>query len=1389
VARDRGNWRALEASTGVPHGPALLFSGLQRFFPVMRESLASHVPELLRRRLAARGVATAPSSEPLPGAVLLVDVAGFTLLTERFAQLGPEGAERMAALLDGHFARLTELVVEHGGDVQLFAGDAALALWPAEGRGLPEAAAAAARCADAIRASLHGSRPAGDVELRLRAGIGLGSLAFLELGGGDAGWLSLLAGDAIRQAGDASVAAEPGDVMLSPAAADALRGSSECGPSRAGYTPLLRAPGASAAPRVRSPDVPLPDDIVGPYLPRVVRTRFAAAHAEWLAEFRRVSVVFVELGAEGIDAAETLPATQRAVVALQRVIGHHGGSVYQLVMDDKGLTLVGAFGLPPEGAERAPGRAADAALAMHAELAALGLRASIGVASGRAFCGVYGSAARRQYTIVGSVINRAARLMQAARHDVLVDEATQRDAGRRVPFEPAGTRVLKGFAGEQQVFRPLARAAAPGTDAAPGSPPVFVAGRAADRALLRSRADATRGGHGGVAWVEGEAGIGKSHLLGDVASHAALNGVAVFTGAGDAVERATAFYAWRGLLAQLLGGTSSGDPQAMRVALAEALQGTTIPVERACFLNAILPLQIPETPQTEAIRGEGRADGVRDLVVAVVSAAAARAPTMLVVDDVHWIDSSSLELVSAVARRCPGVFVALGSRPLEEPAATTVRRLLETVPSVRVPLERLGDDELAALLAHRLGARTVPVELVSFIMQRTEGHPFHGEELALALRDAGLIDVTDGTCRLRSGPEGLARAEVPDSVQGVVAGRIDRLPPHEQLMLRTASVVGRAFRYDILHDVYPSPEDLPRLREGLADIERADLTRLESPDPDLAYLFKHVIVQDVAYESLPYAQRRALHRAVAERIERDPGTRLDALAPLLAHHWDVAQDPSRAIPHFERAGEQAMAGFAHREAIGFLVRARALAGEHALAFSSQRLASWESMLGEANIQLSDFGRAEQHLRNALTLGGCPVPGSTAGAFAASLWEAFRQALHRLVPPVPTTDPGERERLSRASHDVKRYAETVWFNNQQLGVVYGILRCLNLAEQSGGAAEMIDGYCSLGAVAGLFRLHGLGRWYFARAHLLAEGEAQITDLARVEIVFASAHADWERAHRAADYGCEVHGRQGARYLWEACRSASGYLFLLTGPLGESRRCFEEAHASARFGALQSRLAARAGQVAAGLTCTGRADPATVADYAEQLRYNTHRTEATLGEGLQAWAAARDGRFTDAEAHATRALALLREAPPNIYYSLWGIAGCCEAFLALWEARHPSRTADEWRRLASDAAFMMRRFAWMAPMAGPRAAFYRGCVAWLSHRRRRARRLWKAGLSLAERLRMPYDRALLELALGEHLPAGDPARPGHVDAAVARFAALGAVFDHARAMQVRSTTLPR
>lgn len=1347
------------------------------------ESLASYVPAIQRRRIAARREPPAgASSDRFPGAVLFVDIAGFSSLTERLAQAGPEGAERLSRILNEYFGQLTDLVVAHGGDVQFFAGDAALAAWAVAGDDtLAAATDAATRCAMAIRDRLHEFAAAPDVTLRLRAGVGAGELRLDELGGVDDQWSVTLVGDPIHQAGRASDLAEPGEVVLSQAAARLLPGGVRGARLPDGSWRVEQRDAAAPRPIDAVPDVD--GQRLRPYVPAVVRDRVDAGHGEWGAEFRRVSVVFMNLHGLPDDPEAARAALQRAVEATQRVVQRNAGALYQAVMDDKGMSIIAAFGLPPGGAENSAARATAASLALAGELHGAGLVPAIGIATGRTFCGAYGSAARRQYTIVGTTMNLAARLMKASNDGLLVDDATRRACEARFNFDTLDPIAVKGWRDPVPVHRPRGRASN-----AVRVVDRFLAGRVAERSALASAVERLAHGTGGLFWLEGEAGIGKSSLIGDLALQAEDQGIRVVAGAGDTVERTTAYFAWRDLLTRLLDGGSAGGGAAIEATLRSRLVERPDLLPRLPLLNGILPIALAGTAETEAMRGEVRADAIKELVVGLVSATAAEAPLVVILDDVHWLDSASLDLASAVAVRVPGALVVLGSRPLEEPAATTVRRLMEITGGTHLPLGPLGEAELPALLAHALGVDDVPQELVAFVLERAEGHPFYSEELARALLDAGLLVSAGGVCRLTAGEAGLRAAEFPDTVHGVVSARIDRLPLDEQLMLKSASVVGRVFEQEVLHDVYPVEADLPRLGAGLAHLETVDLTRLETPEPHLAYLFRHAIVQDVAYGALLFSQRRQLHRAVAEWLERHRADQLDALAPLLAHHWDRAGEPARAIPHLERAAEHAMNSFANREARSFLERAKELAVEGQVPVDALRRAQWEFWLGEAAIQLSEYNVAGEHLRRALALRGYPLSSGPIAMTIGIFRELGRQILHRRFPHrfTGTAPDAERAALATAALATKRFAEAGWFNNEQLPPVYGSLRATNLAERGDDRVGMIEGYATLAILAAMAHLTGVAQRYVARAQRLAEGEADVRDLARIQLNYASNVGDWDLVRETTDWGAERFARQGARFLWEACRAGRGFTELSTGHFVDAARFFEETFDSARYGALQARLWARGGQCATQLCASGRVDAALLADYRVQLKYNEHRTEETVGHGLLALAALRDGDRDLAQEEAATALVQFRATPPNLYYSLWSMAGMCEVFLTLWRDLPGNGDSAEAaiRRSARQSCMVVRQFAWLLPVAGPRAALYRARYARQRGRDRRARRLLEAGLQLAERLRMPYDYALLQLELGRGLPADSADRMRLLDDAGSRLTAMGAEHDAALAAAVRS-----
>ena len=345
--------------------------------------LASYVPALVVRRFADRHEPLAEAeTEQFLAAVLFADISGFTVLTERLAGTGPGGVEALTELLNDCFGELVGLVGEHGGEVVKFAGDALLAIWPMDDD-KSGVTAWTARCGLAMQQSLHGREFAAGAQLSVRIAVGSGQLSVAHLGGVRGRWEVVVGGPAVAQVCAAEQVARPGDVVLSPEASDLL------GDLALGEQMRLGADGPSAfrlagvrlptgtAPLVRAGTVQAAGPALRGYVPAAVTARLAAGQSAWISELRTVSVLFVRL--PGLDdiSSDSLEQAQQLVDAVQETLYEYEGSVNKLGVDDKGATLVAAFGLPPVAHEDDAVRAVQAALEIQAKLQRLGLRLAL----------------------------------------------------------------------------------------------------------------------------------------------------------------------------------------------------------------------------------------------------------------------------------------------------------------------------------------------------------------------------------------------------------------------------------------------------------------------------------------------------------------------------------------------------------------------------------------------------------------------------------------------------------------------------------------------------------------------------------------------------------------------------------------------------------------------------------------------------------------------------------------------------------------------------------------------------------------------------------------------------------------------------------------------------
>jgi len=1345
------------------------------------DALASYVPALITRRLAVDPhPITEPQLEQTPAVALFADISGFTPIAERLSQRGPQGVEELSRLLNTYFGQLINLINDYGGDIVKFAGDALLAVWPLTAGKEETTALQAVQCALTAQRLLAGFE-AGEETLSLRMGIGVGEVMVQHLGGEYGRWHVLVAGDVVAQVATVERQAEPGQVILSTELWELVREVCEARPTLNGAWQLEA---------VREPQPP--QALVRPslsneafagmqaYVPGAIRTRLAAGQTGWLAELRRVTVIFLHLPSLNHDTA--LEQAQNIVRTLQRAIYRYEGSMDKISVDEKGVSLIAVLGWPPLAHEDDAVRGVQVARAMQTELRKLGLPGAIGVATGRAFCGTIGNDQRREYTMIGDVVNLAARLMQAAEGDLLCEAATQQGAQRAFEFEALPVITVKGRTEPVAVFRPTTEVLRARTWMAGEQAPMV--GRTSERMTLAARLQLLLGGQGSVIIVEGEAGLGKSRLVEDLVEQATALGIESLLGNADALKKGTPYSAWQAIFSALLEMNAQSDsgvrPNTLKKLGLDADGLRLLPL-----LNDVLPLKLDDNEMTAQMTGEVKAENTLALMLRLLQAAAGQSARLVVLEDAQWMDSASWALALRAAQQVKSLLLMITMRPLPEPAPEEFTQLIKLRGVQRLKLTTLSAEDTLTLVSHRLGANSLPEPVAAFIRQRAEGNPFFSEELAYALRDAGHIHIENGECRLTTEVRDLSALNLPDTVQGVITSRIDRLSPPQQLTLKAASVIGRTFPYPTLHHIYPVEADRQQLDIHLDALSRLDLTEQETPEPQLTYAFKHNITRDVAYNLMLFAQRRQLHRAVAEWYEQAHADELPLFYELLARHWEAAEFQSKAIDYLEKAGEQALENYANEEAIGFFTQAMKLHGDPKATrlpgkIDKIRKARWELRLGEAYANAAQYGEGRKHLERGLALLGQAPPKGSGQAIASLLGQIMRQVAHRWFPKYFIgQQAAQRETLLEAARTYERLTEVYFFANEAVPALNAAFRSLNLAEAAGPSPELARAYAPVGTILGFIPLHGLAQAYCQRALEMARPMNNLSARVWVSLVTGVYYAglgQWATAHGLFDEVVEIAERLGDRRRWD---DGMTNLVMLSYLQGEFKRGLEQAelfYASAsRRGDVDNQGWALTERAFCALAL-GRVELAV--DAVEELQTlfseNTSIVDEPLRIGVYGSYAStrlRQGQFAQAREAADQVFRLIANATPTSYPAIVGYSSVAEVYLTLWEREGNAQM----QTAAQNAIKALHKFAGVFPIGQPSAWLWQGRYEWLAGNKGKARQAWQKALEHAQKRLMPYPQALAHAELAAHAEKQDSQRSQHLEQARALFTQLGSVDD--------------
>jgi class 3 adenylate cyclase/tetratricopeptide (TPR) repeat protein len=889
------------------------------------QRIETYVPEYVGADLGRLHVPHPGYASRTHGTLLAADLSGFTAFSAQLGTLGSEGAELVARTINALFSALLGTLADWDGNLLKLSGDALTALFSGPDHA-HRAVTAALELQQRMDAFQSIDTPAGVFALRIRIGLAGGDVFLAEVGSPERVEL-LVGGATARQVIELQRRAMPGAVVVGDSTYQQIAPICQAVTLAAG---LYRILSLETSPASRQPEAYIwrarqnpawelhaligRIEALRPYLIHQYVDRLADGPPALAGEgdLRPVTVLFACLS----DASALLqraasgqhdPALIQLQSAAQRlwaIVDQHGGAINKIDLHPTGHTLIVLFGAPVAQGRDAE-RAVSCALALLQELGIHQRGAAeesaggapeplmvrrVGLATGHVFAGAVGSPTRREYTVMGSVVNLAARLMDvAADGQALLDVATAQAAGRLARLQAQPPVLVKGYDQPVPCYR-VAVQQRPRVSpfVRPESPLV---GRAAELAQARQAVARALSGHGSVVALVGEAGIGKSRLLAEVArlSLGALPAGAIAAAQAQPHGRVQPYSIIAELFRQLYSLPEQTD-MAARALAAHAQQLAPEQQRFASLLPTIFGLPPDPSPLTQALAPDERRARLQRLAVTLLAARAHAGPLALVIEDLHWADTASIDVLGAVAAAAPAEPLLLLCTYRPAPALSWPQDARLT----QIELPPLTTEQSQALISAWMSPLTLSHALRSAVVDRTQGNPFFIEETTRALRERDLASDVE--------------PPLPVTIQGALLARLDTLPLEERYVLQVASTIGPLFQRSLLADIAGEQVALDR---ALGQLSAAGLLRSDTED---SYAFAHSLTHETVYESLLFAQRRDLHHQIAERLRAAAQAGSDAA--LLAYHYRRAEDWPDVLEYAWKAGLHAQAIYASDIALG-----------------------------------------------------------------------------------------------------------------------------------------------------------------------------------------------------------------------------------------------------------------------------------------------------------------------------------------------------------------------------------------------------------------------------------------------------------------------------------------
>jgi TOMM system kinase/cyclase fusion protein len=640
------------------------------------------------------------------------------------------------------------------------------------------------------------------------------------------------------------------------------------------------------------------------------------------AERRQLTVMFCDLVDSTTLSSQLDPEEYRDVVrAYQRVcaevIQRYDGHIAQLLGD--GLLVY--FGYPhahEDDAQRAVRTGLEILDAMEAlnnhieHDKGIRLVVRLGIHTGLVVVGEMGSQGRQEQLALGEVPNVCSRIEGlAAPNTIAISEATYRLIQGYFACQDLGAQTLRSVAQPLHVYQVLGESGVQNRlDIVSTRGLIPLVGRESEVTLLLERWEQVKAEQGQVILLTGDAGIGKSRLVQMLKEHVANEPHVRWECRSLSYLENTALFPLTDLFQRLLRFQAEDTPDAKLAKLESALSQYRLPLEESVQLFAplfSLPISENRYPPLN-LSPQRQRQKTLETLVAILLELAERQPVLFIIEDLHWTDPSTLELLNLVIEQIPttSVLMLLTCRPTFQPSWSHRSYLSE------ITVSRLSNAQVEQIVNRMTDGKILPKEVLAQIVEKTDGVPLFVEEMTKAILESGQLKARDGHYELIGS---LSTFAIPSTLQDSLMARLDRLVTAKGIA-QLAAVIGRQFSYELLQAI--SQLDAMTLQRELGRLVEAELVYHRGLPPQATYTFKHALIQDAAYESLLKSTRQHYHQRIAQVLEEQWPETAETQPELVAHHYTEAGLTEQAVPYWHHVGQRAIERSAHAEALAHL---------------------------------------------------------------------------------------------------------------------------------------------------------------------------------------------------------------------------------------------------------------------------------------------------------------------------------------------------------------------------------------------------------------------------------------------------------------------------------------